>query len=57
MEKEEIIRFFDRCAPSWDLEMIRNEEVIAQILDNAGICPEIDVLENCTTSLIRIAAA
>ena len=53
MEKEEIIRFFDRCAPSWDLEMIRNEEVIARILDNAGICPEIDVLDvACGTGVL-----
>ena len=53
MEKEEIIRFFDRCAPSWDLKMIRNEEVIAQILDNAGIRPEIDVLDvACGTGVL-----
>ena len=45
MEQQEIIRFFDRCAPTWDAEMVRNEPVIAAILDNAGIVCGIDVLD------------
>ena len=45
MEKKDIIEFFDRCAPWWDDDMIRNEPVIATILDNGGIRPGIDVLD------------
>ena len=37
MEKKEIADFFDRCAPWWDADMIRNEVLITTILDNAGI--------------------
>ena len=37
MEKKEVITFFDRCASWWDEDMIRNEAVIATILDNCGI--------------------
>lgn len=53
MEQQEIIRFFDRCAPSWDAEMVRNEPVIAAILDNAGIARGIDVLDvACGTGVL-----
>ena len=31
MEKKDIIEFFDRCAPWWDDDMVRNEEIIATI--------------------------
>ena len=44
MEKKDIIDFFDRCAPDWDAEMIRNEKIITTILDNAGIDCGMDVL-------------
>ena len=37
MEKKAIAEFFDRCAPWWDEDMIRNEVLITTILDNAGI--------------------
>ena len=37
MEKKDIIAFFDRCAPSWDAEMIKNDELIGKILDNAEV--------------------
>ena len=46
MEQQEVIRFFDRCAPFWDEDMVRNEAVIAAILDNAGIRAFIDMLSN-----------
>ena len=36
MEKNDIIAFFDRCAPSWDAEMIKSDEIIGCILDNVG---------------------
>ena len=37
MEKKDIIEFFDRCAPSWDADMIKNDEIIGKILDNAEV--------------------
>ena len=37
MEKKDIADFFDRCAPWWDADMIRNEAIITAILDNGGI--------------------
>ena len=37
MEKKDIITFFDKCAPWWDADMVRNEDLIAMILDNGGI--------------------
>ena len=44
IERSDVISFFDRCAPNWDAEMIRNEPVIRTILDNAGIRAGIDCL-------------
>ena len=35
IEQKDVISFFDRCAPNWDAEMIRNEPVIRTILDVA----------------------
>lgn len=37
MNKKEVIEFFDALAESWDAGMIKNEEVIQKILDNAGV--------------------
>ena len=37
MEKKDIITFFDKCAPWWDEDMVRNEDLITAILDNGGI--------------------
>ena len=34
---EEVIRFFDHCAPNWDKTNVRNEPVIRTILDNGGM--------------------
>ena len=45
MEKKDIIEFFDRCAPSWDTEMIKNDIVIGKILDNAEVGADMDVLD------------
>lgn len=37
IEKADVIEFFDRCAPSWDAELIRSDRKINIILDNAGV--------------------
>lgn len=37
MDKKTVAEFFDRCAPWWDADMIRNEVLITTILDNGGI--------------------
>ena len=53
IERSDVISFFDRCAPNWDAEMIRNEPVIRTILDNAGIRAGIDVLDvACGTGVL-----
>ena len=53
MNKQDVIEFFDRCAPWWDSDMIRPETVITKILDNAGIRPGIDVLDvACGTGVL-----
>ena len=45
MEKKDIIEFFDRCAPTWDAEMIKSDVKIGKILDNAEVGPGMDVLD------------
>ena len=53
MEKKDIADFFDRCAPWWDADMIRNEVIITTILDNAGIRGGMDVLDvACGTGVL-----
>lgn len=53
MEKKDIIQFFDGCASWWDADMIRNEAVIARILDNGGIKPGVQVLDvACGTGVL-----
>ena len=45
MEKKDIIEFFDRCAPSWDADMIKNDAIIGRILDNAEVGAGMDILD------------
>ena len=45
MEKKDIIEFFDRCAPTWDAEMIKNDAIMEAILDNAEVGEGMDVLD------------
>lgn len=53
MNKQDVIAFFDQCAPSWDANMARNEPVIQKILDNAGIQAGVDVLDvACGTGVL-----
>lgn len=37
IEKQAVIDFFDRCASTWDAEMIRSDRKINIILDNARV--------------------
>ena len=45
MEKKDVIEFFDRCAPTWDAEMIKSDVIIGKILDNAEVARDMDVLD------------
>ena len=46
--------FFDRLAPGWDADMIRNEDVISFILDNAGVTEGKDILDVATGTGVLI---
>ena len=53
IETKEVIEFFDRLAPGWDAEMVRNDEIINTILDNAGVTDGRDVLDvACGTGVL-----
>ncbi len=45
MRKEDVVAFFDRCAPTWDAEMIKSDVIIGNILDNAEIAEGQDILD------------
>ena len=49
----EVIEFFDRLAPNWDADMIRYDDVIGLILDNAGVKQGKDILDvACGTGVL-----
>ncbi len=53
MNKNDIINFFDNCAPWWDDDMIRNEKIIEKILDNAGVKANAEILDvACGTGVL-----
>lgn len=53
MNKQEIISFFDECAPTWDNVNERNDAVITKILDNCRICEGTRVLDiACGTGVL-----
>lgn len=35
MNKKDVIKFFDSLAPSWDADMVKSDEIIGKILENA----------------------
>lgn len=45
MNKNDVIAFFDRLAPQWDADMIKSDEIIETILQNAGVQPGARVLD------------
>ena len=53
IDTNEVIEFFDRLAPNWDKDMVRNESVIRIILNNAGVGTGKDVLDvACGTGVL-----
>ena len=53
MDKKDIIEFFDRCAATWDAEIIKSDGIIGKILDNAEVGPGMDVLDvACGTGVL-----
>ena len=45
MRKNDVIEFFDRCAATWDADMIKSDEIIGKILDNAEVGENMDILD------------
>ncbi len=53
IDKRDVIDFFDRCAPTWDAELVRSDAVINAILDRAGVSEGVDVLDvACGTGVL-----
>lgn len=53
MEKQDIIEFFDRCAPTWDAEIVKDDTIITTILDNAEVGEGMDILDvACGTGIM-----
>ena len=53
MNQQDVIEFFDRLAPGWDADMIKNDVIIGKILDNAEIEAGQDVLDvACGTGIM-----
>lgn len=53
MNKQDVISFFDRMAPQWDADMIRNDDIIGKILDVAQVTAGADVLDvACGTGVL-----
>lgn len=54
MDKQAVIEFFDNLASEWDSEMIRNDDIINTILDNAEVCAGKDILDVATGTGVLI---
>ena len=53
IQTNDVIEFFDRLAPQWDADMVRNEEAIGRILDNARVTAGQSVLDvACGTGVL-----
>ena len=53
MNQQDVIAFFDRLAPGWDADMIRDDGIITTILDHAGVAAGMDVLDvACGTGVL-----
>lgn len=45
MDKQTVIKFFDKVSSNWDADMVKNDDTINIILDNAKITDNISVLD------------
>ena len=45
MDKQDVIAFFDGCAPTWDAIMEKSDAIIGEILDNARVGEHMTVLD------------
>lgn len=45
MKKSDVIEFFDKCAPTWDAEMIKSDVIIGKILDHAEVAAGQHILD------------
>lgn len=54
IEKKDVVAFFDRLAPGWDAEMVRDDAIVGIILDNAGVTAGRDVLDVATGTGVLI---
>ena len=54
IKTKEVVEFFDRLAPGWDEEMIRSDEIISTILDNACVSAGKDILDVATGTGVLI---
>ena len=53
MKQTDVIAFFDQLAPQWDADMIRHDDIISFILDNAAVGPGKDILDvACGTGVL-----
>ena len=53
MNKQDVIQFFDHMAHHWDADMIRDDAVIAKILDGAGVKAGLSILDvACGTGVL-----
>lgn len=53
MDRNKIRDFFNRLAPEWDANMVRNDEIISTILDNVHVEEGCDVLDvACGTGVL-----
>ena len=53
MLKSDVIEFFDQQATIWDQNMIKNDDIINEILDNAGVIEGKDILDvACGTGVL-----
>ena len=52
MDKQDVIRFFDQAAATWDADMICSMPVVDKILDGARLRREMEVLDvACGTTI------
>lgn len=54
MDKKDVISYFDSHAENWDGELIKNQEIVEKILDNAGVAAGMDILDVATGTGVLI---